>query len=431
MAQELIQIRVTALLKLLMLLTILLSLGASWFVVRWYLGNTIAENLITDQRQLATAEMAVRMAPSDPLSHWRLGNLIQTQLHSDQISRVVAEYEQAVSLAPHDYRLWMDLGAALEQAGEPEKAEKALRTAVQLAPAYADPRWHLGNLLLRTGRYDEAFAELQHASEANDKLQPQLFNLAWQVNKDDFESLKKSIGSSPGARAQFSQYLVARGRFDEGLRLWDELSPEEKKLNRSAADSIVSSLTAAKRYHQAAEVLGTVTSQKSFGAQLDQFSDPGFEAGVVNDNVFGWQAPSSSEVHTSIDNSEQHSGDRSLRLVFQVRNKLEAINVSQLVPVSANTQYDLEWYYKTQKLVSAATPITVISDAADDAVFATSESIPNGDNDWQRLAVSFKTGPKTEAVRLRINRARCEEDSPVCPIYGTVWYDDFNLKARK
>ena len=433
MTDELIHVRVTAALKILMLLTILVCWGTSWFVVRWYLGNTIAENLITDQRQLETAEMAVRMAPSDPMTHWRLGSLIQTELHSDQVARVIAEYDRAVSLAPNDYRLWVDLGGALEQAGETEKAEKALRTAVKLAPAYAFPRWHLGNLLLRSGRYPEAFAELQRASEANDKLQPQLFNLAWQVNKNDFESLKASIGNSSAARAQFSQYLVARGRFEEGLRLWDGLTPDEMKLNRSAAESIISSLISAKRFQEAVRILSNVTLQESYRARVGQFIDPGFEEGVTNvaGNVFGWQLPSTPEVQMSADSSEGHNGSRSLRLVFQVRNKLEAINASQLVPVSANTQYDFECYYKTDKLVSAATPIIVITDAADDNVLATSEPLANGSNDWQRLVLSFKTGPKAEALRLRINRARCEEDSPVCPIYGTVWYDDFNLKVRQ
>ncbi len=48
----------------------------------------------------------------------------------------------------------MEFGAALEQAGDFEKAEKALREAVKLAPSYAYPRWYLGNLLVRTDRYD-------------------------------------------------------------------------------------------------------------------------------------------------------------------------------------------------------------------------------------------------------------------------------------
>ncbi len=416
-----------------MLGMILVFLILSWFVGRWFLGNTIAENLPLDAQQIATAEMAVRMAPMDPMTHWRLGNLIQKELHSDQIPRAVAEFEQAVRLAPNDYRLWMDLGAALEQAGEKEKGEKALRTAVKLAPAYAYPHWLLGNLLLRDGRYAEAFAELRKASEANDKFQPQLFNLAWHVNKDDFESLKTAIGETPSAKAQFSQYLVARGRFDEGLRLWSTLGDADKKLNRKAAEAIIVSLVTGKRFHQAVGIWNDVAPTASYRAQIGQFVDGGFENGVINAPgvLFGWQLPSLPQVQITDDKSQGHSGNVSLKINFEVRNQLDAIGVSQLVPVEPNTQYDFECYFKTEKLVSAATPIIVFSDLADDAILVTSPPLPNDDTDWQRLTLSFKTGPKTEAVRFQINRAKCDADSPVCPIYGTVWYDDFNLKARK
>ncbi|HKO96101.1 MAG TPA: tetratricopeptide repeat protein [Pyrinomonadaceae bacterium] len=433
MPQELVQLKVTTPLKLVMLAAILLSLLTSWFVVRWYLGNTIAENLVSDQQQLATAEMAVRMAPMDPLARWRLGSLIQKELHSDQIARAVVEFEEAVRLAPNDYRLWMDLGGALEQAGEKEKAEKAMRTAVKLAPAYAYPRWHLGNLLLREGRYSEAFVELQKASEANEKFQPQLFNLAWHVNKDDFEALKASIGTTPAARAQFSQYLVARGRFDEGLRLWNSLGEAEKKLNRTAADAIVVSLVTAKRFHQAVAIWNDVAPTPSYRAQPGQFADPGFEANVINvpGDLFGWQLPSVPQMQIVADQSLGHSGGVSLKLNFEVRNRLDAIGVSQLVPVQPDTQYELECYFKTEKLVSVATPIMVLTDLNHDVVLATSTPLPGGENDWQRLSLSFKTGPKTEAIRFQINRATCDPENPVCPIYGTVWYDDFNLKVRQ
>ncbi len=433
MSEELIQVKVTTPLKLVMVLTILLSLVASWFVVRWYLGNTIAENLLNDPQQLATAEMAVRLAPHDPLPHWRLGKFIQAELHSDQINRAVAEFEQAVSLGPNDYRFWMDFGGALEQAGEIDKAEKALRTAVKLAPEYAYPRWYLGNVLIRDGRYSEAFAELQRASEANETFRPQLFNLAWQVNKDDFEALKAAIGNAPGTRAQFAQHLVGRGKFDEGLQLWNSLTEAEKKFDRPVAEAIIASLNTAKRFHQAVGVWNDVTSVAYHRVQMGQLIDPGFEFDFINvpRSVFGWQVPSIAQVQIAVDASQSHTGSRSLKLVFQVPNQLDSINVSQLVPVEPNTQYELQWHLKTNKLVSAATPIVILTDAADDSVLATSESAPTGENDWQRLSMTFKTGAKTEALRLKINRTKCDADNPVCPIYGTLWYDDFNLKTGK
>jgi tetratricopeptide (TPR) repeat protein len=432
MSQQVIEVRATTPAKLTMTLVVLLSLIVSWFVVRWYFGNTVAEYLNPDQPQLETARMAAAWAPNDPFPHWRLGALIQNSQPSDQIPLAVAEFEKAVSLSPNDYRFWMDLGAALEQAGDAERAEKAMREAVRLAPAYSYPSWHLGNLLLRGGRYPEAFAELQRASEANDSLRPQLFNLAWQVNKDDFESLKSAIGNGPEARAQFSQYLISRGKFDEGLRFWNSLSDSEKRANHQAALSMVDNLILAQRYHQAVEIWNTIALVAAARAEPGQIVDGSFEENVAHGPgaAFSWQFQSTSQAQTAIDINVGRTGDHSLKILFQVRTKLDAINVSQLVPVNSNTQYDLEWYLKTNELVSAATPVVAVSEAADETILGSSAPAPNGSNDWQRVAVSFKTGPKTEAVRIKVSPTSCVESS-VCPIFGTVWYDDFNLKARR
>jgi tetratricopeptide (TPR) repeat protein len=432
MPDQLVQFKATAPAKVIMILTVSLALFASWFVIRWFVGNTMAEYFHPEDRRLETAQTAVSWAPKDPLPHWRLAKLIQTELPPDQISAAVAEYEKAVSLSPNDYRFWMDLGHALEQEGEADRAEKALREAVKLAPSYAYPRWLLGNLLLRADRYDEAFMELRKASEANEEFQPQLFNVAWQLNKDDFEALKASIGNTPGARAQFSKYLLAREKVDEGLGLWNSLTDTEKRANRSAAESIIKSLIEGKRFHKAVEVWNDVAPGLSYRAELEHIIDRGFEDNVAHGPaaVFGWQVPSISQVQVGIDANLGHTGTRSLRIVFQVRSRLDSVNITQLVPVQPDTQYDFECYVRTERLVSAATPFVVITDPTTKTDLITSAPAPDGNNNWQRVSLSFKTGAKSEAVQVRIDRNSCP-DSPVCPIFGTVWYDDFDLKSRK
>jgi tetratricopeptide (TPR) repeat protein len=432
MPDQLMQFKASAPLKLIMTLTVLLALFATWFVVRWYLGNTIAEYFHPEDHRLETAQMAVGLAPNDPLPHWRLGNLAQKELPPDQISLAIAEYEKAVSLSPSDYRLWMDFGGALEQAGEFDKAERSLREAVKLAPSYAYPHWYLGNLMLRTDRYTEGFAELQRASEANDQFQSQLFNLAWQLNKDDFESLKAAVGDTPAIRAAFAKYLVERGRYDYGLRLWNTLTEIEKRESRFAADPIIGSLISNQRFHQAMEIWNEVAPGPGYRAESGHILDGGFENNLAHGPgaVFGWQVQSNSQTQIGIDAGQGHTGSRSLRVFFQVRSHIDTINVSQLVPVKPNTEYDLECYLKTERLESAETPVVVIANAADESWLAGSAAAPSGNNNWQRISLSFKTGAKTEAVKVKMLRNTCP-DSPVCPIFGTVWYDDFDLKPRK
>jgi hypothetical protein len=432
MSQELINVNIRKV-PVRIVLIVLLVLGAMWsyFVVRWYMGNTLAEYFSQTENSLDAARMAVSLAPDDPLTHWRMAQVSHRVLPLDQQAQAIAEYEQAVKLSPYDYRLWMSLGTALGQAGDSAKAEMALKRAVELAPAYAWPRWYLGNFWLRNGRYDEAFAELRKASEANPELRPQQFNLIWEVYKGDVEALKNAVGPSSQARALFALYLVERSEIDEGLRVWNSLDGQEKSTNKDSGAAIIAALNRSLRYHDALKVWNEM-SMEDYRAGVGLVFDGGFEAPVAYgpDTVFGWQVKGAPGLDLRIDPTKSHSGSRSLRLLFEVSSNLAIVNVSQLVPVEPQSQYEVEFYVSTEKLVSGSTPQVQILNPANEKELVTSETAPNGTSKWERVSLSFKTGDM-EAVILRIVRVSCStEETPICPIYGSIWYDDFTFKRR-
>jgi hypothetical protein len=418
--------------RIFMVLTVLLVLVWSWFLVRWYIGNTFAEYLNPDENTLDTARRAVSLSPSDPLAHWRLGQVTEKKFFAAELDQAINEFEAAVRLSPNDYRFWMSLGSAREQQGDTEKAEAAFRRAVALAPSYSYPAWYLGNLLLRSGRYDEAFAELRRASESDNELRPQLFNLAWEVYKPDLEPVKTAIGSSAEVRALFSQYLLGRDRHDDAIRLWNSLSENEKRANRNTGRPIMTSLIGLKRFHDAMAIWNDFSPSLSHRAEIGKILDGGFESDLApgSDETFGWRVKAAPQLQIGIDSKKKHDGGHSIRLAFQVRSRLNDIGLSQLVAVMPATDYDLEYYVKTEGLHSVSTPMIQIFDAADNALMATSSDAPNGNNDWQRVSIGFKTGEKSQAVIVRVNRAGCGEDYS-CPIFGTLWYDDFNLTRRQ
>ena len=432
MSQELIELnaRKSTIRVIAILVLIAVTIWSS-FVVRWYVGNTIAEYFVTDENSIEVAKRAESLAPRDPLTHWRLAGVLLKKLPPDQLTQVTSEYEEAVRLSPNDYRLWMALGLGLEQLGDTKRGEEALRQTTVLAPSYVYPHWYLGNLLLRTARYDEGFAELRRASDADPEFRPQLFNLAWQVYNPDFDALKIAVGSTAEARAGLALYLFGLQRFEDGLRLWNSLNEREKRANISSGFSIIGSLIGAQRFYDAMHVWNELAPDESSRASTDQIMDGGFEADISHgpEAVFGWQVKQANQMQIGIDPSHAHTGVRSLRLLFQVHSRLDSINISQLVPVSANTQYDFEYYVKTEKLQSGSTPVVQVVEAADSSVLASSESAGTGDNDWKRVALSFKTGTKTQAVIVRTVREGCGE-TPVCPIFGMMWYDDFRFQRR-
>lgn len=433
MSPELIQLNVRKV-PVRIALIVLLILGAVWsyFVVRWYLGNTLAEYFTHSEGGLDAARMATSLAPNDPLTHWRMAEVSQRALPLDQQAQAIAEYEQSVKLSPYDYRLWMFLGTALGQAGDPAKAEVALRRAVELAPSYAYPRWYLGNFLLRNARYDEAFAELRIASEANPDLRPQQFNLIWEVYKGDTEALKNAVGPSSQARANFALYLVERNEIDEGLSVWNSMSGQEKSTNTDSGAAIITALNKSLRYHDALKVWNEMSTE-TYHAEMGQVFDGSFEKPVHYgpDTVFGWQVKSAPGLDLRIDATKSHSGARSLRMLFEVSSNLPIVNVSQVVAVAPQTKYELEFYISTENLVSGSTPQVHILDASNEKELVSSETAPNGTSKWNRISLSFKSGENMEAIILRIVRVSCSTDeTPICPIYGSVWYDDFTFKRR-
>lgn len=428
--------------RALLCVPVLLALAGSWYASRWYIGNTMAEfapQLNDAQRsegevaamRLDTARSGLKLAPNDPWTHWAYAGLEKSSFEADALSDSLRHYEEAVRLSPNDYRLWMDLGRAREQAGDAAGGEKALQRAVELAPAYAYPRWLLGNLLLRAGRGDAAFQELRRAAEADPKLRPQIFNVAWYVFGEDVQAVKNAVGNSASARAEFAAYLGGRGRFDDALGLWASLSAAEKKEQRANGETLMNALVAAKRYRAAQNLLRELAPEAvAAGISFEQFTNGGFEndAGTGIAGLFSWQVTSIPQAQVAVDPNYRHTGQRSLRILFKSPSTLDFKNVSQLVAVEPGTHYRFTCFVRIEDLKSAGTPIIEILDGADERhVLNASPQLPTGKSDWQPVTIDFETPATTEAVKVRIARALCVGD-PVCPIYGIVWYDDFNLQ---
>ncbi|HYY42869.1 MAG TPA: hypothetical protein VE775_09075, partial [Pyrinomonadaceae bacterium] len=142
---------------------------------------------------------------------------------------------------------------------------------------------------------------------------------------------------------------------------------------------------------------------------------------------YGWQVAPPAQTQINLDERQKHGGARSLRIVFNASGPLNFQHVSQLVVVAPQTRYRLSYFVRTEDLRGASTVLTEVVDAVDQTrVLATSPPVANGASDWQEVALDFTTGAQVEAVVVRLNRPPCAQ--AICPLFGKVWYDDFNLQ---
>lgn len=409
----------------------LAALAASWYGMRWMIGDTMAEAapLSFQNDQLAafeTAEAAARLAPHDPLAYLTLARLHRYSFDPQLLPRALSEYEQAAALAPNDYMIWTELGRARATAGDIDGGVAALRRAVALAPNYAEQRWHLGNVLLRAGRNEEAFEELRRAGDADpDKYRPQVFNLAWQVYGPDMKHVLDVVGKTPEARAHLIGVLIGRERLEDALNVWASLDPDTRRQANVVGEKLAQAVYTLGQYKRSIQILTEAGAPDLSGERV---ANGGFESDVGRaGQLFRWQVSPLAGARIAVDARVARSGKRSLLVLFDSESQVDFRNVWQAVAVEPNTRYRLTYFVRTDSLNSAATLVTLVTGPTSESeILASSQPVPAGTNDWQQVALEFTTAPKAEAVAVRLVRAACPAGG--CPAYGKIWYDDFDLQ---
>ncbi len=413
--------------RALLSVAVALVVVGAWCGARWYIGNTLADFAPdVDEGGIETTRSAMRFAPSDPLVYLVAGNLEKRTLDPSRMPEAVRLYEQSVRLSPNDYRLWLELGRAREGTGDTTGGEKALRRAIELAPAYAYPRWYLGNLLLRAGRTDEAFTELRRAAESNPAaFRSLIFEAAWNIYDKDVKAIEGVVGESAAVRAQLAAFLATHAHAEDAVRLWTSLSADEKKEERKTGELLLRGLFDKKQYRAAQELARDLGVESGEGA--GKFANGGFETAISSPgaSLFGWQINPVAQTEVAVDSAQHHSGVRSLRIIFNGFSKTAYYNITQLVVIEPSTRYRFEVYVRTQDLKSGGAPLIEVANTVDNKVLGTSAPFPLGRNDWQQVTIEFSTPSDTDSIYVRTNRAFCGE---VCPIFGIIWYDDFNLE---
>jgi tetratricopeptide (TPR) repeat protein len=404
---------------------LLCCLGAAYLSGRTGLSKLRSDDSL-QSGSLAAADSAVALTPSDPDAHY--ARALALSFNGAAAGDVVKEYERAAALRPRDYFLWLAVGSARDQAGDERGAVAAYREVVSLAPFYAQPRWQLGNVLLRIGRSEEAVAELRLAAASDPKLLPAFIDLAWGASGGDAGAVEQLVNPNTDAwRLALSRFFVKRGKTAEALSLF-RLAGGASDKERS---ELLRELLTAKRFTEAYEVWASGMNGEGARRQpITGIIDPGFEERIKLDETgFGWQIPRDLQsVRVSIDQSQAREGASSLRLDWGGDSNPASTVVSQIVLVEPSARYRLRFAARTDQLVTGGPPLIAITDPGGDESheLARSDLLPPGTTSWRDYTVEFATGKETRAVRIVLRRQSCS--SAPCPIFGSLWLDNFSLE---
>ena len=369
--------------------------------------------------QLALADQAVQLSPSDPEAHYARADLLKS---TGRQAEAVKELERAAALRPRYYFLQLKLGHARDRLGDREGALASYKESVRLAPYYALPRWYLGHFLLRAGQTDEAFAQLRRAADSDPSLLTDMIGLAGATFSGDARAIRRAVRpKSPAACLALAHYFVGQGNTTEAMTLFRAAGP----LSAQERRDFLTELLKFKQFPEAYDVW----SREHGAAGPGSIINGSFEGSIaLDDPGFGWQiAPNAGAVRIYSDPLDPRDGSRSLRFDFNGPGGQSTRLLSQIVLVQPNTKYRLSFAARSQELATLGPPSVAVVDEKDgESRLAQPVLLQTGTGEWSDHALQFTTSGSTNAVLISIQREGCAGSG--CPIYGHLWLDNFALQ---
>lgn len=362
---------------------------------------------------LPAADQAVQLTPTDAEAH-RARGLILNRLRRPAEAEAALEIATSLRDGPED--LWIELGNTRDELGDREGALAAFDQAVRAAPYYAHTHWQRGNLLLRLGRYDEAFADLRQAAASNRKYFPNLIDLAWGLTGDAAATEALVRFRDDDERLTFARFLARKGK---GIDVVNQIRLLVTPISDENRDELMRLLNSSRSPD---EIVGLVAVAR----KIDEILNSGFEEPLfLHESMNGWVVSQrQTNPKLAIDVSEKQGGQRSLQVSFAGEWDAGTPLLTQIIAVEPGVTYRLSFGVKTKDLTTGGPPRIVLTDTTGSQILAKSEPFPSPDASWQTMAVEFT--PQAKAVVISLRRDNC--NSSQCPIFGTAWLDDFSLQ---
>jgi len=392
-----------------------LTLGA--YAARQCVSEYLATSAIHSS-SLSKARRAVAIFEDDPSVQQALGMIL---LENGSKEDAVRALEHAATLREYDYKSWQLLGTAKQANSDLTGAESAFRKSIELAPNYSQPNYLLGKLLLQTGRQQEGFKVLSKAAENSFSLFPQIVDLADDHYPNDAAAIELAVDpKTPAAKTYLARYLITRSLMAPNTRSF----LLDRETSGSTRNDFINLLIEKHNFPLAHEVWRSMLGPDDAGGDEIVF-DGGFEHTSDSENgAFGWHFDQELQgVSLTRVRQQAHSGAYAIHLKFSGAVPTGRNILSQLMLVKADSEYVLNFYYRSPEILSASPPVIVITDPAG-AELGRSAILKSTENDWVEMSVTFRSD-QIPAVVVGLLRGPCDADP--CPIFGELSLDDFSV----
>jgi tetratricopeptide (TPR) repeat protein len=384
----------------------------------------LAADWFADHPDPSKLRTAIYLDPSNADYRHRLGRYYDLVVNDPAAAQ--SQYQQAVSINPHDARYWLDLANTYQLLGDSSAQAGAIERAVGVDPTTPQVAWEAANLYLVRGQTERALAEFRLVMEGAPYLSAQALALCWRISPDVDHLLATVIPPQPSAYLALLSQLMSKEDTAGAVKVWDALIHARQPVQERDVFDFVRYLLfhkaaddARRVWRQAAAVLGLSAYLPSSNNLIVNGS---FSLPILNGG-FDWQYRKQAGVSLTLDSNESHDGHRSLAIAFDGPG-VEDAGIFQPVVVQPDTTYEFTSYYKNEPIEGTGGPHFAVQDLYTSQTYFLSEELRDGAF-WKSVVGEFTTGPQTNVLVLRVQRI-----PPGNAIHGKLWIDDFRLVEK-
>ncbi len=374
-------------------------------------------------------ERAVQLEPGDSRNWYLLGRSYLYDLEQPDTQRAIDSLRRAVALDPNSAEALVDLANAYDSEGDNKKAGETFLAAKRVYPLSADVCWSYGNFLLRQGQQAEAFREIHKAVELEPKRASEGFSVAMRVQPDANMLLDQAVPASAAVYLPILHSLSSEGNLDTARLVWNRLIALNQKVPLGEMVPFLDELIHQRRVSEAEQLwpqaISIMRNPPPSDPEGSILWDGGFESGYAGGG-FAWHyVPATRDVQISIDRAEKHSGERSLRILFNGRQNLHFEDACHAIVPTSKQRYLLSAWIRTQQLTSSEgvrLQIFVFTPTTNQSV--TSEEV-HGTQGWKQIQLEWTAPEGASFGSVCVERNMSDQHG--ANIEGAAWIDDVAL----
>jgi tetratricopeptide (TPR) repeat protein len=399
--------------KILCLLLVLAYIGIA---VRDYVAYRFAST-----EQPYALKKAIALDPANAGYRNRLGYYVMFSEQRPDLA--IPQYKSAVALNPHIAEYWLDLASAYASTGAGEQQERALERALEVDPNTPQISREVANAYLIRGDLQKALRMFRVLLQTAPLETEPTLQICWQVTHN-IDTMNDILPPIPDVYLAFLKLLTGEGNTVAAENIWPRLVALQQPFDPQLATPYFEYLIAQHdvdaahtAWNDLARIDPAMRPYRASAASL--VANGGFEEKPLNMG-FDWRYEVHPHVTLALDAEQSHEGRRSLSITYEGEKVVDS-GLSQFIAVNPNTNYHFSSYVKTEDIFAAHGPQFVISDAYTKSSLLLTEEVL-GTISWRQVSGSFRTGPSTNLVLLKIIRA-----PDAGRITGRLWIDDVVL----